>query len=162
MNESRVSEILIRALFSCDNEDSCAHKITVYVKYSEISHEASEAAPLVEGCVDSEGEEPPGAGVVTDTVVTCDNDTITICDTRVRLRLCAPKIAASLRHSKRGRRGGGGQGPHIIPVKRKDLFKLLGLNESSDVLDPSEEADAKKVALQNFLCSADKEQFNIH
>jgi len=141
---------------SCDNEDSCAHKITVYVKYSEISPEAIEAAPLVEGCVDSEGEEPPGASVVTDTVVTCDNDTITICDTRVRLRLCAPKIAASLRHSKRGRRGGGGQGPHIIPVKRKDLFKLLGLNESSDVLDPSEEADAKKVALQNFLCSADK------
>ena len=160
MNESRVSEILIRALFSCDNEDSCAHKITVYVKYSEISSETIEAVPLVEGCVDSEGEEPPG--VATDTVITCDNDTITICDTRVRLRLCAPKIAASLRQSKRGRRGGGGQGPHIIPVKRKDLFKLLGLNESSDVLDPSEEADAKKVALQNFLCSADKEQFNIH
>ena len=158
MNESRVREILIRALFSCDNEDSCAHKITVYVKYSEISPDVSEAqVPLVEGCVDSEGEEPPS-----DTVVTCDNDTITICDTRVRLRLCAPRIAASLRHSHRGRRGGGGGGPHIIPVKRKDLFKLLGLNESSDVLDPSEEADAKKVALQNFLCSADKEQFNIH
>ena len=157
MNESRVREILIRALFSCDNEDSCAHKITVYVKYSEISPDVSEAqVPLVEGCVDSEGEEPP------DTVVTCDNDTITICDTRVRLRLCAPRIAASLRHSHRGRRGGGGGGPHIIPVKRKDLFKLLGLNESSDVLDPSEEADAKKVALQNFLCSADKDQFNIH
>lgn len=161
MNESRVSEILIHALFSCDNEDSCAHKITVYVKYSEISPETIEAVPLVEGCVDSEGEEAPGPGV-TDTVVTCDNDTITICDTRVRLRLCAPRIAASLRHSHRGRRGGGGQGPHIIPVKRKDLFKLLGLNESSDVLDPSEEADAKKVALQNFLCSADKDQFNIH
>ena len=143
------------ALLSCDSGDSCTHKITVYVKYSESS------APLVEGCVDSEGEEAPGPGV-TDTVVTCDNDTITICDTRVRLRLCAPRIAASLRHSHRGRRGGGGQGPHIIPVRRKDLFKLLGLNESSDVLDPSEEADAKKVALQNFLCSADKDQFNIH
>ena len=37
-----VKEILIRALFSCDNEDSCAHKITVYVKYTE----TSEAAPI--------------------------------------------------------------------------------------------------------------------
>ena len=85
-----VKEILIRALFSCDNEDSCAHKITVYVKYTETSEAApiraqfpghvitldqSEAVPLVEGCVDSEGEgEAP--------VITCDNDTITICDTR--------------------------------------------------------------------------------
>ena len=51
---------------------------------------------------------------------------------------------------------------HIVPVKRKDLFKLLGLNETSDIVDPSEEADAKKVALQNFLCSSDKDQFNIH
>ena len=75
MNESRVSEILIHALFSCDNEDSCAHKITVYVKYSEISPETIEAVPLVEGCVDSEGEEAPDPGV-TDTVVTCDNDTV--------------------------------------------------------------------------------------
>ena len=51
---------------------------------------------------------------------------------------------------------------HIVPVKRKDLFKLLGLNETSDIVDRSEEADAKKVALQNFLCSSDKDQFNIH
>ena len=103
--------------------------------------------------MDSEEEE--GRERREDTIIHCDNDTITICDTRVRLRLC-PAIPAS---SRRTRDSAESQ---FIPVKRKDLFKLLGLNESSDILDPSEEADAKKVALQNFLSSAvDKELFNI-
>ena len=129
------------ALLSCDSGDSCTHKITVYVKYSESS------APLVEGCVDSEGEESGPSPGRRDTVIHCDNDTITICDTRVRLRLCPAR-----QDNKESQ---------FVPVKRKDLFKLLGLNESSDILDPSEEADAKKVALQNFLSSAvDKELFN--
>ena len=131
---------------SCDSEESCTHKITVYVKYSET------AAPLVEGSVDSEEED--GRERREDTIIHCDNDTITICDTRVRLRLC-PAIPAG---NRRNRDSAESQ---FIPVKRKDLFKLLGLNESSDILDPSEEADAKKVALQNFLSSAvDKELFN--
>ena len=148
--------------FSCDNEDSCTHKITVYVKYSE---NLDSNVPLVEGCVDSEGEQEisvsPETRTNNDTVVTCDNDTITICDTRVRLRLCARKsIGGSHRRKKLA--GAGGAVSHIVPVKRKDLFKLLGLNETSDIVDPSEEADAKKVALQNFLCSSDKDQFNIH
>merc|ERR1719410_1013858 len=72
---------------SCDNEDSCAHKITVFVKYNE----GATVPALVEGCVDSEGEGEAGGGSGGgDTVVTCDTrgDTITICDTRVRLRLC--------------------------------------------------------------------------
>ena len=137
------------ALLSCDSGDSCTHKITVYVKYSESS------APLVEGCVDSEGEESGPSPDRRDTVIHCDNDTITICDTRVRLRLC-PALPANTRRTRDTTES------QFIPVKRKDLFKLLGLNESSDILDPSEEADAKKVALQNFLSSAvDKELFNI-
>ena len=136
------------ALLSCDSGDSCTHKITVYVKYSESS------APLVEGCVDSEGEESGPSPDRRDTVIHCDNDTITICDTRVRLRLC-PALPANTRRTRDTTES------QFIPVKRKDLFKLLGLNESSDILDPSEEADAKKVALQNFLSSAvDKELFN--
>ena len=49
-----------------------------------------------------------------------------------------------------------------MPVKRKDLFKLLGLNDVSQVLDPSEEADAKKVALQNFLCSSNQQTDKVH
>ena len=114
---------------SCDNEDSCAHKITVFVKYNE----GATVPALVEGCVDSEGEgEAGGGGGGGDTVVTCDTrgDTITICDTRVRLRLCAapgpgqPALRAS-------RRLGSGRAAHFVPVKRKDLFKLLGLNEVS-------------------------------
>ena len=112
---------------SCDNEDSCAHKITVFVKYNE----GATVPALVEGCVDSEGEGEAGGGGG-DTVVTCDTrgDTITICDTRVRLRLCAapgpgqPALRAS-------RRLGSGRAAHFVPVKRKDLFKLLGLNEVS-------------------------------
>ena len=148
--------------FSCDNEDSCTHKITVYVKYSE---NLDSNVPLVEGCVDSEGEQEisvsPDTRTKNDTVVTCDNDTITICDTRVRLRLCARKSIGSS-HRRKKLAGAGGAVSHIVPVKRKDLFKLLGLNETSDIVDPSEEADAKKVALQNFLCSSDKDQFNIH
>ena len=138
-------------MVSCDSGDSCSHKITVYVKYSEA------AAPLVEGCVDSEGEEAAPTPARRDTVIHCDNDTITICDTRVRLRLC-PALPAATRRQGGTRDTAESQ---FIPVKRKDLFKLLGLNESSDILDPSEEADAKKVALQNFLSSAvDKELFN--
>ena len=134
-------------MYSCDSEDSCTHKITVYVKYSET------AAPLVEGSVDSEEED--GRERREDTIIHCDNDTITICDTRVRLRLC-PALPANTRRTRDTTES------QFIPVKRKDLFKLLGLNESSDILDPSEEADAKKVALQNFLSSAvDKELFNI-
>ena len=143
------TEILTALLCSCDSEDSCAHKITVYVKYSET------AAPLVEGSVDSEEED--GRERREDTIIHCDNDTITICDTRVRLRLC-PALPAATRRQGGPRDTAESQ---FIPVKRKDLFKLLGLNESSDILDPSEEADAKKVALQNFLSSAvDKELFN--
>ena len=135
---------------SCDSEDSCTHKITVYVKYSET------AAPLVEGSVDSEEED--GRERREDTIIHCDNDTITICDTRVRLRLC-PALPTNTRRQGGNRDTAESQ---FIPVKRKDLFKLLGLNESSDILDPSEEADAKKVALQNFLSSAvDKALFNI-
>ena len=103
--------------------------------------------------MDSEEEE--GRGGREDTIIHCDNDTITICDTRVRLRLC-PALPANTRRPRDTAES------QFIPVKRKDLFKLLGLNESSDILDPSEEADAKKVALQNFLSSAvDKELFNI-
>ena len=135
-------------MVSCDSGDSCSHKITVYVKYSEA------AAPLVEGCVDSEGEEAAPTPARRDTVIHCDNDTITICDTRVRLRLCPAIPSNNRKHHHQGE-------SQFVPVKRKDLFKLLGLNESSDILDPSEEADAKKVALQNFLSSAvDKELFN--
>ena len=115
----------------------------MYVKYSESS------APLVEGCVDSEGEEAGPSTPRRDPVIHWDTDTITICDTRVRLRLCPARQETDNKESQ------------FVPVKRKDLFKLLGLNESSDILDPSEEADAKKVALQNFLSSAvDKELFN--
>ena len=103
--------------------------------------------------MDSEEEE--GRERREDTIIHCDNDTITICDTRVRLRLC-PALPANTRRTRDTTES------QFIPVKRKDLFKLLGLNESSDILDPSEEADAKKVALQNFLSSAvDKELFNI-
>lgn len=80
----------------------------------------------------SDGKEAGGGGGGGDTVVTCDTrgDTITICDTRVRLRLCAapgpgqPALRAS-------RRLGSGRAAHFVPVKRKDLFKLLGLNEVS-------------------------------
>ena len=105
--------------------------------------------------MDSEGEEAAPTPARRDTVIHCDNDTITICDTRVRLRLC-PALPTNTR------RPSDPAETQFIPVKRKDLFKLLGLNESSDILDPSEEADAKKVALQNFLSSAvDKELFNI-
>ena len=128
---------------SCDNEDSCGHKITVYVKYSEQCSSDDTVPALVEGCVDSDQE-----GDTTDHVIHCDNDTITICDTRVRLRLCPPP------DNKKRLRAGAGQ---FVPVKRKDLFKLLGLNDVSQVLDPSEEADAKKVALQNFLCSTNQQ-----
>ena len=103
-----------------------------------------------------DSEEEDGRERREDTIIHCDNDTITICDTRVRLRLC-PAIPSSTRRPR-----DSGAESQFIPVKRKDLFKLLGLNESSDILDPSEEADAKKVALQNFLSSAvDKELFNI-
>ena len=102
--------------------------------------------------MDSEEEE--GRERREDTIIHCDNDTITICDTRVRLRLCPAIPSNNKRHHDQGE-------SQFVPVKRKDLFKLLGLNESSDILDPSEEADAKKVALQNFLSSAvDKELFN--
>ena len=117
--------------------------------------------PLVEGCVDSDGEAETGDTGDTDTrprdnIIECDSDTITICDTRVRLRLCA---ATSVPSSSRRL----GCSDHFVPVKRKDLFKLLGLNETSDILDPCEEADAKKLALQNILCAAsNKVQFNIH
>jgi len=126
---------------SCDSEDSGAHKITVYVKYS--GHESENQ--LVEGCVDSEGEaeQDNPARVESQLRDVPDSDSITICDTRVRLRLCATKKKPC-------------PSQQLIPVKRKDLFKLLGLNESSHIVDPSEEADAKKVALQNFLSSADK------
>ena len=126
---------------SCDNEDSCAHKITVFVKYNE----GATVPALVEGCVDSEGEgEAGGGGGGGDTVVTCDTrgDTITICDTRVRLRLCAapgpgqPALRAS-------RRLGSGRAAHFVPVKRKDLFKLLGLNEVSfQIIYPSDFKEA--------------------
>ena len=103
-----------------------------------------------------DSEEEDGRERREDTIIHCDNDTITICDTRVRLRLC-PAIPSSTRRPR-----DSGAESQFIPVKRKDLFKLLGLNESSDILDPSEEADAKKVALQNFLSSAvDKALFNI-
>ena len=113
----------------------------MYVKYCE---SADPSVPLVEGCVDSDNEQEPGHE--SDHVIQCDNDTITICDTRVRLRLCPPRVS--------GRRSNGGAGRgQFVPVKRKDLFKLLGLNDPSLMLDPSEAADAKKVALQNFLCS---------
>lgn len=128
---------------SCDNEDSCAHKITVFVKYNE----GASVPALVEGCVDSEGEGEAGGGGGGgggDTVVTCDTrgDTITICDTRVRLRLCAapgpgqPALRAS-------RRLGSGRAAHFVPVKRKDLFKLLGLNEVSfQISSPSDFTEA--------------------
>jgi len=126
---------------SCDSEDSGAHKITVYVKYS--GHESE--TQLVEGCVDSEGEaeQDNPARVESQLRDVPDSDSITICDTRVRLRLCATKKKPC-------------PSQQLIPVKRKDLFKLLGLNESSHIVDPSEEADAKKVALQNFLSTTDK------
>jgi len=126
---------------SCDSEDSGAHKITVYVKYT--GHESE--TQLVEGCVDSEGEseQDNSARVESQLRDVPDSDSITICDTRVRLRLCATKKKPC-------------PSQQLIPVKRKDLFKLLGLNESSHIVDPSEEADAKKVALQNFLSTTDK------
>ena len=111
------------------------------MKYS--GHESENQ--LVEGCVDSEGEaeQDNPARVESQLRDVPDSDSITICDTRVRLRLCATKKKPC-------------PSQQLIPVKRKDLFKLLGLNESSHIVDPSEEADAKKVALQNFLSSADK------
>jgi len=126
---------------SCDSEDSGAHKITVYVKYT--GHESE--TQLVEGCVDSEGEaeQDTSTRVESQLLNVPDSDSITICDTRVRLRLCATKKKPC-------------PSQQLVPVKRKDLFKLLGLNESSHIVDPSEEADAKKVALQNFLSTADK------
>ena len=35
----------------------------------------------------------------------------------------------------------------LVPVKRKDLFRLLGLNDPPPtLLDPTDEADAKKVS----------------
>ena len=118
--------------------------------------------PLVEGCVDSDGEADSGDHADTesrshDNIIDCDSDTITICDTRVRLRLCAATSVPSRRQKLNC-------SDQFVPVKRKDLFKLLGLNETSDILDPCEEADAKKLALQNILCAAsnNKVQFNIH
>ena len=139
--------------FSCDTEDTRGggHKITLYVNYSGCVTNSN--VPLVEASVDSDTEPADtdqGSRSDQDTVIHCDNDTITICDTRVRLRLCA---ATSVPSNGRRKQLNSGQ---FVPVKRKDLFKLLGLNESSDILDPCEEADAKKLALQNFLCSADK------
>lgn len=64
-----------------DSEEGGAHKITVYVKYTG----EGGAAGLVEGSVDSEGEERE-EGV---REVGGGEDYITICNTRVRLRLCA-------------------------------------------------------------------------
>ena len=124
----------------------------MYVKYSECPSDTEHVPALVEGCVDSDNDGEadhvlPHVTPATDHVIHCDNDTITICDTRVRLRLCPPPA------DKRRLRGSG----QFVPVKRKDLFKLLGLNDVSQVLDPSEEADAKKVALQNFLCSSNQQ-----
>lgn len=74
---------------SCDSEDSGAHKITVYVKYT--GHESE--TQLVEGCVDSEGEAEQDSPTRVESQLrdVPDSDSITICDTRVRLRLCATK-----------------------------------------------------------------------
>ena len=140
MSDSRSSPEACSEI-SCDSEDSGAHKITVYVKYT--GHESE--TQLVEGCVDSEGEaeQDTSTRVESQLLNVPDSDSITICDTRVRLRLCATKKKPC-------------PSQQLVPVKRKDLFKLLGLNESSHIVDPSEEADAKKVALQNFLSTADK------
>ena len=69
-------------------------------------------SPLVEGSVDSEEDKEEGEGF-REVGGEGGEDYVTICDTRVRLRLCAAP-------PPRGR-----ERSDVVPVKRKDLFTLL-------------------------------------
>lgn len=70
------------------------------------------------------------------------HDTITICDTRVRLRICADSGGEVVKEGQEEKEAAGGEGAkksaeekermivlERVPIKRKDLFKLLGERE---------------------------------
>lgn len=166
---------------ACDCDDgSCegAHKITVYVKYKGPRPRETVGGTalinLVEGSVDSEGEECQQTlptylnpcqdpGLVQD--VRCESsDQITICDTRVRLRLChsSSELNNELIGNEDDDKSKLPGEVQLVPVKRKDLFRLLGLNDSPPgLLDPSEVEGAKKSSTAElFVCGKKQYKFS--